>query len=411
MAFEYDGKIYRNLEEQVDYNKDCINDLDLRVDTLEKQPAYIPMDLDLNTGIIDTTYDTTDGLSLTTQGTIKSNKGTDTVVVDYSIPIIGSNSISIDLDAANDKLVFKVDPSHEITMYSVRLKFPTEATAPFVTFDPSMIYYKPDASTSGRMINYPNESGRLVTSNSFKTINGNSIIGSGNITISGSIDADTLNGLLSGTNGVTISKSTSGDKVEISGSELVQTYTPTTGTYVYATHSTDQNLHIAVSNNSATPSAIVQRTSTGTIKAAAPVTNTDVVNLKYFKDNALASNNVKTLFGNQSIIGSGNIDLYLHKIFFRGQPSGGAPILCAFNLISSNNIQVDSLTDLKTLLGNSFMIAAPTYQLTNGNDFAVIGSNISETGIFAPRQLIEDDVSAPMMVWPSGDWVDVVTTV
>lgn len=227
----------------------------------------------------------------------------------------------------------------------------------------------------------------------------------------GSIDADTLNGLLSGTNGVTISKSTSGDKVEISGSELVKTYTPTSGTYVYATHSTDQNLHIVVSNNSATPSAIVQRTSTGTIKAAAPVTNTDVVNLKYFKDNALTSNSVKTLFGNQSIIGSGNIDLYLHKIFFRGQPSGGAPILCAFNIISSNNIRVDSLTDLKTLLGNSFMLAAPTYQLTNGNDFAVIGSNITEAGIYAPRQLIEDDVSAPMMVWPSGDWVDVVTTV
>ena len=188
----------------------------------------------------------------------------------------------------------------------------------------------------------------------------------------GSIDADTLNGLLSGTNGVTISKSTSGDKVEISGSELVKTYTPTSGTYVYATHSTDQNLHIVVSNNSATPSAIVQRTTTGTIKAAAPVTNTDVVNLKYFKDNALASNNVKTLFGNESIVGTGNIDLYQHHILC-STPNEGIKVL--ITVISSKNLKVDSLTDLKTLLGNTFECPCTGYAMALNKSLVICNEN------------------------------------
>lgn len=124
----------------------------------------------------------------------------------------------------------------------------------------------------------------------------------------------------------------------------------------------------------------------------------------------LATSNVKTLFGSQSIVGSDNIDLYVHKIFFRGQPSGGAVILCAFQWISSNNLKVSSLTDLKALIGNSFLIAAITYQMTIGNAFEIIGSHISEKGIYAPRQIIENDVTGPMMVWASGEWVDEVTT-
>lgn len=222
----------------------------------------------------------------------------------------------------------------------------------------------------------------------------------------GSIDADTLNGLLSGTNGVTISKSTSGDKVEISGSELVKTYTPTSGTYVYATHSTDQNLHIVVSNNSATPSAIVQRTTTGTIKAAAPVTNTDVVNLKYFKDNALASNNVKTLFGNESIVGTGNIDLYRHCVTFTPSDmslGGGIRLV----IYSSNNLKVDSLTDLKTLLGNTFEYPA-TGAFKLGSPLAFYVTAVTETGY---RYYVSDDIDSTITPYPAGTWNDDVKTI
>lgn len=63
--------------------------------------------------------------------------------------------------------------------------------------------------------------------------------------------------------------------------------------------------------------------------------------------------NLKTVFGNQSLVGSGNIDLYKHHIHVTGRPTGNFYIDC----ISSNNLAVDSLTDLKTLLGDTFQIS------------------------------------------------------
>ena len=58
---------------------------------------------------------------------------------------------------------------------------------------------------------------KLVSGENIKTINGQSVLGSGDIPISGggTIDADTLNGLLSGSNGIAIDKNVTGDKVEV----------------------------------------------------------------------------------------------------------------------------------------------------------------------------------------------------
>lgn len=57
----------------------------------------------------------------------------------------------------------------------------------------------------------------------------------------------------------------------------------------------------------------------------------------------------KTLFGNRSITGSGNIDLYKHSI--KGVSGSSTFYL---RIYSSNNLKVNSLTDLKTLLGSAF---------------------------------------------------------
>ena len=67
----------------------------------------------------------------------------------------------------------------------------------------------------------------------------------------------------------------------------------------------------------------------------------------------LREDNVKTLFGNQSIYGSGNIDLYRHTVTVT--ITGGR---ITFSEISSNNLNIDSLTDLKTVFGNSFNFGA-----------------------------------------------------
>lgn len=58
---------------------------------------------------------------------------------------------------------------------------------------------------------------------------------------------------------------------------------------------------------------------------------------------------LKTLFGNQSIVGSGNIDIYKHNI--KGTAGSSTFYL---RIYSSNNLKANSLTDLKTLLGDTF---------------------------------------------------------
>lgn len=60
---------------------------------------------------------------------------------------------------------------------------------------------------------------------------------------------------------------------------------------------------------------------------------------------ALTEDNVKTLFGDKSIVGTGNIDLYMHYIAIN---SGSNQWY--FQFISSNNLKVDSLQDLTALI-------------------------------------------------------------
>lgn len=61
----------------------------------------------------------------------------------------------------------------------------------------------------------------------------------------------------------------------------------------------------------------------------------------------LTQKNVKTIFGNQSIYGSGNIDLYEHLI----QVKNGDTLICNFVVISSSNVKVDSVQDFRTVMG------------------------------------------------------------
>lgn len=86
--------------------------------------------------------------------------------------------------------------------------------------------------------------------------------------------------------------------------------------------------------------------------------------IKQGKNPVLTSGNVKTLFGNKSIYGSGNIDLYQHVIkgqALNGGSWGGGAVEFMITVISSKNLKVDSLTDLKTLLGNTFEYPATGY--------------------------------------------------
>ena len=68
----------------------------------------------------------------------------------------------------------------------------------------------------------------------------------------------------------------------------------------------------------------------------------DYIEINPVVETLLSADNVKTLFGTQSIVGQGNIDLYTHQILVNND--------CYFNIPSSNNLPIDSPQDLTTVL-------------------------------------------------------------
>lgn len=68
----------------------------------------------------------------------------------------------------------------------------------------------------------------------------------------------------------------------------------------------------------------------------------DIIDCYVTLDTNVTEDNLKTLFGNQSIVGTGNIDLYNHQLLINDD--------CYFNIISSNNLVIDSIQDLTNVL-------------------------------------------------------------
>lgn len=68
----------------------------------------------------------------------------------------------------------------------------------------------------------------------------------------------------------------------------------------------------------------------------------DILEITYTNEELMSTDNVKTLFGEQSIIGTGNIDLFNH--FLTITASDGSKLY--INYPSSKNLECDSLQDL-----------------------------------------------------------------
>lgn len=124
-----------------------------------------------------------------------------------------------------------------------------------------------------------------------------------------------------------------------------------------------------------TASALAQRTGDGTLRAAAPIRD----------DECVIKGSLKTIFGNQSLVGEGNINLYKHSI--KGKSGTSTFYL---RLYSSNNLKVNNLADLKTLLGATFEESATgsngIIAITNekvlfadGTDASIAGYTITDT--------------------------------
>lgn len=128
-------------------------------------------------------------------------------------------------------------------------------------------------------------------------------------------------------------------------------------------------------------------------------------------DKVVIKTNLKTIFGNQSLVGSGNIDLYKHNIsfisteVFPAQGVGGvdAPAMELYlTVYSSKNITVDSLTDLKTLLGNTFKEAVSGCTRT---------SYTARYPAFYITETAVHGIAGSDKTFPAGTWTDKVTTI
>lgn len=97
----------------------------------------------------------------------------------------------------------------------------------------------------------------------------------------------------------------------------------------------------------------------------------------------LTDKTVKTLFGNQSIMGSGNIDLYRHVIHIRCYNNTGK-IDGYVMLISSKDVKIDSLTKLFTAMSDYAQEEYPANGYGNGGyaNTAIATIDPSATGGF-----------------------------
>lgn len=182
------------------------------------------------------------------------------------------------------------------------------------------------------------------------------------------LNATTLNGLLSGSNGIAIAKNATGDKVE------AKLALPETGPITLKNNNVPRPaISIEVANGG--PPAF------GGIKISNVSDSNNAVQLGprqvlvksgdvelTFDGNGIISryhgnevghglisggpkSNVKTLFGNQqSIYGSGNIDLYIHCVKLWAVVNSQTICDCVFVVPSSSNTKIDSLTGLFSVL-------------------------------------------------------------
>ena len=161
-------------------------------------------------------------------------------------------------------------------------------------------------------------------------------------------DFNNLQILQAGDN-ISIDKASDSEKIVIKAEGLVKSFrsasSATYNAYVADT-STGLDITIPVIAGSAEADSIARRTSSGRLKANNPIDPYDCVNKQYLEANALLTNNVKTLFGNQSITGSGNIDLYTHNILCG---DAGSDILL-FSFVSTSNLQCASWEDVSSIL-------------------------------------------------------------
>lgn len=134
----------------------------------------------------------------------------------------------------------------------------------------------------------------------------------------------------------------------------------------------------------------------------------------FYGGEMLVSNGIKTLFGNESIYGKGNIDLYRHCINITVRDTSNIAIAHIYLVyVSSSNLVVDSLTDLKTLIkefNNNYVYVSCTgdYGVSNSQSVPIINM-WNEDGIITFNYIQGAGIGGQTI--QAADFSDTVTTI
>ena len=112
----------------------------------------------------------------------------------------------------------------------------------------------------------------------------------------------------------------------------------------------------------------------------------------------------KSIFGYESVVGTGSIDLYRHNVCLTSTDQDKI-LKIRFIVMSPNKLEVTSIIDLKTLLGNTFTYPVNGAYATGNKTIY----EITETGFKAGTQdyVLYDNVET----YPAGTWTDDVKTI
>lgn len=170
-----------------DATKKQLVDAGKGIDEVGKTPKSIDT---VNGDFTSITYDTVDGLTLVSIAKIINTDDSEyTFTLSQEIPLLGSENVSIDLDEANQKLVFSIDKLNDFLLTPLGKVMGVGSTTRYLGFtltpDPKIkelnalgaYYYTFEAGSPGNR--------SIICKDNLKTINGNSIVGAGDLTISG----------------------------------------------------------------------------------------------------------------------------------------------------------------------------------------------------------------------------------
>lgn len=126
----------------------------------------------------------------------------------------------------------------------------------------------------------------------------------------------------------------------------------------------------------------------------------------------LTDGNVKTLFGNQSIYGSGNIDLYNHTLVITATATSVPTLKALIMFTSSSNTKIDSLTDLYAACSKFGEIPASGYVAKAGKVCPIYSALCnSGDGIHFVEATLDDTTGLAWTAMTGITIVDTVTTV